>query len=86
MGDVGRDYLACATARKQGVCSSTRGIRRQELDRLILDALRDRMMDPELSAMFSRAFVEERSRAVAKLEAPRLELTSRLSTAAPTQL
>ena len=64
--NVGRDYLACSAARKQGVCSSTRGIRRQELDRLILDALRDRMMDPELFAEFSRAFVEEWNRLMAE--------------------
>ena len=64
--NVGRDYLACSAARKQGVCSSTRGIRRQELDRLILDAPRDRMMDPELFAEFSRAFVEEWNRLMAE--------------------
>ncbi len=71
MSNISRDYLACAAARRQGVCGSTRGIRRQVLDRLILDALRERMMDPALFAEFARAFVEEWNRATAEADAGR---------------
>ena len=79
MSNIGRDYLACAAARRQGVCTSTRGIRRQVLDRLILDALRDRMMDPALFAEFSQAFVEEWNRAVAEADAGRDGLVRELA-------
>jgi DNA invertase Pin-like site-specific DNA recombinase len=32
ISNVGRDYLACAAARKQGVCTSTRGIQQHECE------------------------------------------------------
>ena len=63
MSNVGRDYVACQAGRKLGTCSNTRGIRRPELDGLILDALRTQLMDPALFAAFSEAFVEEWNRA-----------------------
>jgi site-specific DNA recombinase len=37
---VGRDYLACSAARRQGICANRRGIRRQALEDQILEALR----------------------------------------------
>lgn len=64
MTNAGRDYLACATARKQGVCTNGRGIRREVLESLILDALRDRPMAPELVAAFVDAFISEWNRAL----------------------
>ena len=39
LANVGRDYLACSAARKQGTCTNTRGIRREQLETLIVDAL-----------------------------------------------
>jgi site-specific DNA recombinase len=47
MTNAGRDHLACAAARKRGACTNGRGIRREVLETLILDALRDRLMAPE---------------------------------------
>jgi site-specific DNA recombinase len=39
MAIIGRDYLACSAARRQGTCSNRQGIRRGALENLILDAL-----------------------------------------------
>jgi site-specific DNA recombinase len=47
MTNIGRDYLACSAARRQGVCDNRRGLRRQSLDTLVLEALRTRLMTPE---------------------------------------
>ncbi len=65
MTNIGRDYLACATARKQGLCSNGGGIRRQELEALVQDALRSRMMAPDLVAELIEEFTTEWNRAVA---------------------
>ena len=55
MTNIGRDYLACATARRQGLCANRHGIRRERLESLILDALRERLMQPEHVAVFVRS-------------------------------
>ena len=56
---VGRNYLACSAARGQGICSNSRGIRRDDLDDLILDALKDNLMHPDLVKEFAVAFHDE---------------------------
>jgi site-specific DNA recombinase len=56
LSSVGRDYLACAAARRQDRCDNRRGVRRQVLDDLIMTALRTRLMDPDLFAEFTSAF------------------------------
>jgi hypothetical protein len=71
MTNAGRDYLACATARKQGACANGRGIRREVLETLILDALRDRLMAPGRVAAFVEAFISEWNRALAETSAGR---------------
>ena len=59
MGNVGRNYLACAAARRLEVCQNRLSIRRERLERLILDALRDRLMQPEHVAAFAAEFIRE---------------------------
>jgi site-specific DNA recombinase len=59
---MGRDYLACSAARRQGTCANKAGIRRQHLETLILDALRTQMMDPALVADFVEGFTAEWNR------------------------
>ena len=71
MTTVGRDYLGCSAARKAGTCANTRSMRRLELEGVILDALRHRMMDPELFEAFTAAFVEEWNRATLDAEVTR---------------
>ena len=68
---VGRDYLACTTARKQGVCGNRKGIRRSALEHLILDALRNQLMAPELVADFVADYTAEWNRLVAEKSASR---------------
>jgi DNA invertase Pin-like site-specific DNA recombinase len=53
---VGKDYLACGRARRQGLCDNRRGIPRAVLERLILGALRERLMAPELVKEFIAEF------------------------------
>ena len=71
MTNIGRDYLACSSARKQGTCSNSRGLRRSELETLVLDAWRNRLMKPELVAEFIAEFTTEWNRALAQSSAGR---------------
>lgn len=75
---VGKDYLACSRARRQGLCDNRRGIPRAGLERLILRALRERLMEPELVkefvAEFHRAANQERQAHEAEIGAKRKAL------------
>ena len=62
MTNIGRNYLACSAARRQGTCSNGRGIQRDELDKMILDALQARLMEPEHVAAFVAEFNAEWNR------------------------
>lgn len=69
MTNIGRDYLACSAAHRQGTCSNGRGIRRQVLEKLILDALQQRLMKPEHVATFITEFNAEWNRISAQASA-----------------
>ncbi len=56
---VGRDYLACSAARGRGTCANRRSIRRHDLEKVILDGLKERLMAPDLVAEFVAAFTKE---------------------------
>ncbi len=56
---VGRDYLACSAARGRGTCANRRSIRRHDLEKVILDGLKERLMAPGLVAEFIAAFTQE---------------------------
>jgi site-specific DNA recombinase len=62
MAAIGRDYLACRTARRQGTCGNKQGIRRDALETVILSSLRDRLMQPEHVAIFVEEFTAEWNR------------------------
>jgi hypothetical protein len=66
---VGKDLLACTAARRQGTCGNRAGIRRPILDSLILDALKARLMDPDLVALFISEFTQEWNRTQAESSA-----------------
>jgi hypothetical protein len=59
---AGKDYLSCSAARRLGTCTNRKGIRRIVLERLILDALRENLMHPDLVAEFIREFHAEVTR------------------------
>src|SRR5262249_28069967 len=69
---VGQDYLACGTARRQSTCASRRGIPRRVLEDLILDALKERLMAPELVKEFIAEYHAEINR---QLHAAELEVS-----------
>ena len=82
---VGKDYLACAAARKQGTCTQNRSFKRGELEEVVLTLLRERLMRPEAVAAFiasvsreMNAGRAEESAARAKLEAERVQVSKRL--------
>jgi site-specific DNA recombinase len=77
----------CATHRSKGTCSNDLKVRRDELERRVLDGLRERLLAPELVEEFARAFQEEVNRLAAEkirhraedegqLEAARREIAS----------
>ena len=68
---VGSDYLACGAARRQGTCDNRRAIRRAVLESIILDALRSRLMQPELVGEFAEAWQQEVNRQRAGADAAR---------------
>ncbi|MBT7612256.1 MAG: recombinase family protein [Rhodospirillaceae bacterium] len=51
---VGKNYMACGNARRQGTCTSDRSIPRPDLENIILDGLKERLMAPELVKAFIR--------------------------------
>ena len=68
-GTVGKDYLACNAARRQGTCSNRAGIRHSVLDDLILNALRTQLMQPDDVAFFVEEFTREWNRRQAEASA-----------------
>jgi len=62
MASVGKDYLACARARRNGTCTNRRSIRRGLVEGMILDALKEHLMAPDLVKEFIAAFIEETNR------------------------
>ena len=56
---VGKDYLRCGSAHRNGGCSSTKLIRRGELQDIVLEALRTNLMAPELVTEFIREVHKE---------------------------
>jgi site-specific DNA recombinase len=56
---IGRDYLACSSARGSGTCTNRQSIRRSALEGMILEGLKQRLMEPKLVEEFVRAFQRE---------------------------
>jgi len=68
---VGPDRYGCATRRSKGTCSNTLRIGRNEIEARVLEALRERMMAPELVAAFIDEFNAEFHRLAGDAEAER---------------
>ena len=73
-GAIGRDYLGCTAAHRQGVCANRGTVRRDALEDIILGALREQLMAPALVAEFVAEFAAEwnRLQAAAGAEAANL--------------
>jgi hypothetical protein len=59
---VGQDYLRCARADRNGLCSNRKGIRHPVLEDLFIGSLQDNLMQPELVEEFIAAFHAEVNR------------------------
>ena len=55
---IGKDYIACSTAPRQGTCTNRASIRRSEIEAWIIGALRHQLMAPDLVGEFVRTFNE----------------------------
>lgn len=68
---IGKGYLACARAKRHGLCDNRASIAREKLEQLILAGLRDRLMAPELVQEFVAAYhaEENKNRRTRELEA-----------------
>jgi site-specific DNA recombinase len=62
---INANLFGCATARNKGTCNNRLNIRRDAIEKIVLDGLKQRLMDPELF----RAFVEEFAREFNRLRA-----------------
>ncbi len=75
---ISADLVGCAAARNKGTCSNRVNIRRDRIEGRVLNALRNRLMDPELFAVFCEEFTHEvnqaRIEARTTLDAARREI------------
>jgi DNA invertase Pin-like site-specific DNA recombinase len=75
---ISRDLVGCATARNKGTCDNRLNIRRDRLEARVLDALRGKLMEPELFQLFCEEFTREvnkrRIQERTQIEADRREL------------
>ena len=77
---VGRDYLACANARKFARCDQRKAIRREVLEEVVLDLVRDRLMQPDAVKTFVAAYMREINAGRDDAEAARGRLQRQLDT------
>ncbi len=79
LSNVGRDYLACNTARRQGICDNRGSLRRQALEQQVLEALRTQLMAPELVAEFVAEFAREWNQLLQNRDAGRAQAERELA-------
>jgi site-specific DNA recombinase len=66
---VGKDYLACSSARRTGKCHNKRSIRRSQLEDAVLGVLRDNLLQPHLVEEFIAAYHAEINRKASEASA-----------------
>jgi site-specific DNA recombinase len=59
---IGADHLACGKSRRMGTCDNRRSVRRGVFEDLILNALKNQLMEPELVGEFIEEFHREVNR------------------------
>jgi site-specific DNA recombinase len=59
---ISATLIGCSTARNKGTCENRVNIRRDELESRVLNALRNRMLDPAIFAEFCDAYTQETNR------------------------
>jgi DNA invertase Pin-like site-specific DNA recombinase len=76
---VGGDYIACSGARKMGICTNGKGLRRRVLEDFVLETLKDHLMHPALVKEFIAEFHAEANRIAAEGEQQANASRSRLA-------
>ncbi|WP_161958834.1 recombinase family protein [Ferruginivarius sediminum] len=71
---IGVDRYGCATRRSQGTCQNNRTITRQEIERRVLDGLKDRLLAPDMVETFMQAYQDELKHAQCAADADRERL------------
>ena len=59
---ISQNLFGCATARNKGTCDNRLNVRTDTVEGLILDGLRDKLMDPDLFKSFAEEFMAEINR------------------------
>ena len=59
---ISQNLFGCATTRNKGTCDNRLNIRTDAVERIILEGLRDHLMDPELFKVFAKEFITEANR------------------------
>ena len=59
---ISLSHYGCSTARNKGTCTNLLTVRRDELEAVVLDGLRDQLMHPELVTIFIEEFYRELNR------------------------
>ncbi|UXT21138.1 recombinase family protein [Agrobacterium tumefaciens] len=59
---ISTTLIGCSTARNKGTCENRVNIRRDELESRVLNALRNRMLEPAIFAEFCDAYTQESNR------------------------
>ena len=59
---IGRDRYACSTRKQKGTCDNRLTITRQEIEARVLEGLKERLLAPDLVAVFVNAFRDESKR------------------------
>ncbi len=77
---IGADHLACGKARRMGTCENRRSVRRGVFEGLILEALKNQLMAPDLIAEFIDEFHREMNRQRQGAELERSAAQSELAT------
>ena len=67
-----KTHLACSNRRNKGTCDNTHSIRRDQLEEIVLDGLKNHLMEPEYFAEFCKEYTEELTRT-------RMEMTAGLA-------
>jgi site-specific DNA recombinase len=75
---ISQTLVGCSTARNRGTCKNRLNIRRDGLEKRVLDGLKGHLMDPELFAIFCEEFTrrmnERRMEARATIDAAHAEI------------
>jgi site-specific DNA recombinase len=59
---INAHLFGCATARNKGTCDNRLNIRREEIEKLVLGGLKERLMQPDLFKVFAEEFAREFNR------------------------